>query len=202
MPNYIPRGARRVLESDTTRAIAATAVGEAIRRVGTTRNKATEAASSARVPAAGGFAVGAGATTVALVAARKIGRLISKPQRPAVLDFTSKLGSAGSGTRRSANATSRSKPTGASAKRTGASSGQKPRAKATRSSGASSGRSRSVKSARTANGSASARSAKSGQSSNGSAKSPSAKSSRSSNGAGAKKTSAKRAAKPAGSRRS
>lgn len=220
MANHIPEGARKVLESDTTRALAATAVGEAIRRVGTTRNQVSEAASKARVPAAGGFAAGAGAATIALVAARRIGRLITS-RRSSVGAFTSKLGSSSSGSRGPSSETSQAKPTGTTAKRAGGTSGQKPRAKATRASSASSGRARrttsakskprstattsratSAKRSRSSNGSSKSSSAKSARSSNGTSKSPSARTSRSSNGSRAKRTSAKSAAKPAASRRS
>lgn len=227
MANYIPRGARRVLDSDTTRAIAATAVGEVIRRAGTTRNKAAEAASDARVPAAGGFAVGAGAATIALVAGKRIARFITKPKRPAVLDqpvakvasgarktaqaprdavdaFTSKLGSGSSGARRTSSGPSRSTPKRASTKRAGGSSGQGSRAKAARSTAAS-GRTQRTKSAQTkarpktapSRGS----SAKRSGSSNRSSATATTKSARSSNGSGAT-SSAKRTRSANGSSKS
>ena len=63
MAKDIQTRAREVLESDTARAVAATAVGEAIRRVGSTRNQASKGINQAaksisdiRVPAAAGFA--------------------------------------------------------------------------------------------------------------------------------------------------
>ena len=188
MARDIQARAREALDSDTARAVAATAVGEAIRRVGATRNQAAERVPNPRVFVAGSFAAGAGAATVAQVAARRLAKLITGRRRTAVVSqpaakvasgarktaqaprdavdaFTSKVGS--SGGRRSTSAR-RSKPT---SKTSSASGTRTTKAKTTRSS-------------------------------NGTGKASNAKSSRSSNGSRAKSTSRKSPARPAASRRS
>src|SRR5579875_2279244 len=78
-------GARKIFDSDTARAIAATAVGEAIRRVGTTRAQASERASNLGASVAAGFAVGAGTATIAQVAAKRVGRLITRRRRSRII---------------------------------------------------------------------------------------------------------------------
>jgi hypothetical protein len=217
--------ARKILDTDTARALVATAVGEAIRRVGTTREQTSARVSNVRLVGAGGFAAGAGAAAIAQVATKRIARLITGRGRSSVLaqaprkmasgarrvaeapssamdSVVTKLGG-GSGTGQSSKTPSSSGPRSSSAKRPAASRGQRPRtrgANGAKSSRDTPRRSASAKPKSRAAGNASR--AKRGSSSNGSTRTARATKSRSSNGTRASSGSSRSAAKPAASRRS
>ncbi len=208
MTRDIQARAREVLESDAARAITATAVGEAIRRVGATRNQASKSISDARVSSVGVFAAGAGTATVAQLAARRIGRLFASRKRNAALSqsaakvasgarktvkaprdavdaFTSKLGSS-SGEPRTSNVPGKPRRTRTVQKATRTRSGQASRSGGNRGSNASTGRERHTTDApsrsRSTASSSRGASAKSSRNSNGSAMTSIAKNSRNSNG--------------------
>jgi hypothetical protein len=205
MTKDIRASVRQIATNDSAQAIAATAAAELIKKVATSRKQPEQQDGRVVASGLGGFAVGAGAATLATTAVKGIGKLVGRRRRPLFADvpkkaakavevpkeavdrFASGLRDQVSGGSKPSRTARRPASTGSarksSARRSSASkstaSGARSRAKSTRSSNGSSGRKSSA--SKSSAGGTRTR-AKTSRSSNGSTGRTSAKSTRSSNG--------------------
>jgi hypothetical protein len=205
MTKDIRASVRQIATNDSAQAIAATAAAELIKKVATSRKQPEQQDGRVVASGLGGFAVGAGAATLATTAVKGIGKLVGRRRHPLFADvpkkaakavevpkeavdrFASGLRDQVSGGSKPSRTARRPASTGSarksSARRSSASkstaSGARTRAKSTRSSNGSSGRKSSA--SKSSAGGTRTR-AKTSRSSNGSTGRTSAKSTRSSNG--------------------
>lgn len=171
---------RTIATNDTTRAIAATAAGELIKKAATPGKKRTEQPDG-RVVASGlgGFAAGAGAATLATATVKGIGKLVSKRRRPLFADVPKK---AAAGTRKAVEVPKEAVDRFTSGLRDQVSGGSRPSKTTRRTASTSSARKPSAKS------SGGGKSGASGSSASGTRTRTRAKSTRSSSGSSAKAT--------------
>src|SRR5947209_18130348 len=183
MTKDIRASIRQIATNDSARAIAATAAGELIKKVATSRKQSEQHDGRVVASGLGGFAVGAGAATLATTAVKGIGKLVGGRRRPLFADVPKK---AAAGTRKAVEVPKEAVDRFASGLRDQVSGGSKPSRTSRRAASTSSARksSASKSSASKSSGTGARSRAKTTRSSNGSG----AKTTRSSNGSSAKTT--------------